>query len=89
MFASWAIFVTLLRAQLRFPAQGLKPEMPAHQRMRISLGELAGRAADEETRRLVSEFGIYANLRVTRWPRSQWERVLVGHTSVLRQPASS
>ena len=47
--------------------------MPAHKRMRVSLGELAGRAADEETRRLVSEFGISANLRVTCRLRSQWK----------------
>ena len=39
--------------------------MPAHKRMRVTLGELADRAADEETIRIVSEYGVSASLRVT------------------------
>ncbi len=33
--------------------------------MRVTLGELADRAADEETRRVFSEYGISASWRVT------------------------
>ena len=39
--------------------------MPVHKHTRASLGELGDRAADEETRLIVSELGVVANLRVT------------------------
>ena len=53
------------RSQLYFPAQGLRSEMPANNRAHVIFGELADRAADEEARRICSELGIVASLRIT------------------------
>ena len=53
------------RSQLYFPAQGLRSEMPANNRTHVIFGGLADRAADEEARRISSELGIVASLRVT------------------------
>ena len=45
--------------------KGRGVEMPPHTRMRVTLGELADRAADEETRRIAFEYGLSTSLRVT------------------------
>ena len=45
--------------------------MPVHKHTRATLGELGDRAADEEARRIVSELGVFANLRVTCRPHSK------------------
>ena len=60
----------VISTQLCFTAQRLWLTMPAHKRVRITLGELADRVAEEETRRLASEFGISPELRVTCRPQS-------------------
>ena len=60
-----AIDMSRPRSQLHFPAQGLRSEMPASNRTHVIFGELADRAADEEARRISSELGIVASLRVT------------------------
>ena len=59
------VYMSRPRSQLHFPAQGLRSEMPASNRTHVIFGELADRAADEEARRISSELGIVASLRVT------------------------